>query len=82
MACYDTKDPGSIKVKFPDYLKNLGKSIKGLRIGIPGYFLQGLDPDVEQTFRKTTRKLDELEAEVTEIDIPELDMATMPVIPL
>lgn len=75
MAGYDTKDPGSIKVKFPDYLKNLGKNIKGLRIGIPGYFLQGLDPDVEQNFRKTTRKLEELGAEVIEMDIPELDMA-------
>ncbi|WP_449354023.1 amidase [Virgibacillus natechei] len=52
MAGYDANDPGSIKANVPDYLKGLNKGVKGLRIGIPCYFLQGLDPEVEKSFKK------------------------------
>jgi len=76
MAGYDANDPASIKADVPNYLKNLNTSIEGLRIGIPSYFLQGLDPEVEQTIRKATQKLEAMGTKVMEVDIPELDMTT------
>lgn len=76
MVGYDENDPASIKANIPDYFKNLNKGIQDLRIGIPGYFLQGLDPEVEQDFKKAILQLEELGANVIEVDIPELDMAT------
>lgn len=76
MVGHDANDPGSIKANVPDYVKGLNKGVKGLRIGIPGFFLKGLDPEVQHSFKKATRKLEELGATVMEVNIPELDMAT------
>lgn len=76
MAGYDPKDPGSIKAPIPDYRENLNKGIKGLKIGIPTHYLEGLDPDVERTFSQAIQTLQCLGAEVKEITIPELTTST------
>jgi len=76
MAGYDPKDPASLKVPVPNYTHNLTKGIRGLKIGIPTYYLQGLDPDVENLFRKAVTTLHSLGAELKEINIPELSLAT------
>ncbi|GAA0472006.1 amidase [Alkalibacillus silvisoli] len=75
MAGYDSKDPASIKAPIPDYCENLNKGIKGVKIGVPSYFLKGLDADVERLFKQAIYKLEGLGANVKEIDIPELEMA-------
>ncbi|MFC5465115.1 amidase [Lederbergia graminis] len=76
MAGYDPNDPGSLRVPIPNYVENLNIGIKGLRIGIPTYYLEGLDPEVEKLFVNALATLRGLGAEVREISIPELTMAT------
>lgn len=76
MAGFDEKDPASLNVKVPNYVEDLNKGIKGLKIGIPTYYLEGLDPDVEKLFQHAITTLRSLGVEITEIVIPELAMAT------
>ncbi|MDY0405678.1 amidase [Virgibacillus sp. 179-BFC.A HS] len=76
MAGYDANNPPSIRAHIPNYSKNLHKSIKGIRIGIPTYYLEGLDPDVEKLFKNAIAILQNLGANIKEIAIPELSMTT------
>ncbi|MFD1706416.1 amidase [Siminovitchia sediminis] len=76
MAGYDPKDPLSLNVPFKDYTANLGKGIRGLKIGIPTYYLEGLEPDIEKLFTHAISTLKALGAEVREIVMPELSLAT------
>lgn len=76
MAGYDPEDPASIKARIPDYSKHLTKGIKGIKIGIPSFFLKGLDRDVEKLFLQAIQRLEELGANTKEIHIPELAMST------
>jgi len=57
----DPKDATSLSAPVEDYESACGKSIKGLRIGVPEeYFAKGLDPEVEASVREA---ISELEAE-------------------
>jgi aspartyl-tRNA(Asn)/glutamyl-tRNA(Gln) amidotransferase subunit A len=76
MAGYDEKSPVSLKVKVPDYTQSLNKDIKGLKIGVPGYFLQGLDDEVEKLFMNALNTFTSMGAIVTEVSLPELSMST------
>ncbi|WP_100011151.1 amidase [Lentibacillus sediminis] len=76
MAGYDAKDPASLNMPIPDYTENLNKGISGVKIGIPTYYLEGLEPDVEQLFKNAIATLTSLGAEIREIEIPELTMST------
>ncbi|MBU9723542.1 MULTISPECIES: amidase [Bacillaceae] len=75
MAGYDPEDPASIKAPIPDYTENLTKGMKGVKIGVPRFFMEGLDHDIELLFTNALKKLEELGAEVKEITISELSMA-------
>ncbi|WP_062047718.1 Asp-tRNA(Asn)/Glu-tRNA(Gln) amidotransferase GatCAB subunit A [Bacillus sp. JCM 19034] len=63
---------GSDAIEHPD----LTRSIEGLKIGVPSFFLEDLDHDVEYLFLKAIQTLKSLGAELTEITIPELSMAS------
>lgn len=75
IAGYDPQDPTSVNVSIPDYTTDLDGGIQGMRIGIPSYYRKDLDPDVERLFDDSVEKLKRLGAEITELDIPELEMA-------
>lgn len=72
---YDPKDAKSLNVVIPDYSADLDKGIKGLRIGIPSYYRQGMDAEVERLFNESIEKLKELGAKVYDIELPELKFA-------
>lgn len=73
---HDPHDSTSVNKPVPDYAALLGKSIKGLRIGLPKeYFVKGLDPVVEKTVREAAKKLSDLGAELVEISLPHTDLA-------
>ena len=76
MAGFDANDPASLNVSIPNYTENLNKGIRGMKIGIPTYYLEGLDPDVEKLFQNAITTLRNLGAEIKEIVIPELEMTT------
>jgi aspartyl-tRNA(Asn)/glutamyl-tRNA(Gln) amidotransferase subunit A len=76
MAGFDSNDPTSLKIPAQNYTTHLNRGIKGVTIGIPTYFLKGLDPDIEKLFQHAIRTLTSLGADVREIEIPELAMST------
>lgn len=71
IAGHDPLDSTSMPAPVPNYLAALTGDIKGLKIGIPKeYFVEGMNPDVEQAVRTAIAKLQELGATVIEISLP------------
>jgi aspartyl-tRNA(Asn)/glutamyl-tRNA(Gln) amidotransferase subunit A len=63
IAGYDPLDPGSIKVRPRNYLDELGKGLKGWKIGIlGGAWLRNLDDDVYQNFHNALKVFEGLGA--------------------
>lgn len=68
---YDPYDSTSVPRDVPDYTQALKRGIDGFRIGVPKeYFIEGMDPDVEDTVRKAISLLESLGADVIEISLP------------
>ncbi len=71
IARYDRRDSTSVDALVPDYTGALVDDIKGMRIGVPKeYFVEGMQPEVEQRVREAIDKLAELGAEVAEVSLP------------
>ena len=71
MASVDPKDTTSVDLPVPDYEKSIGKSIKGLRVGIPKeYRADGMSPEIEALWDKGAQWLKEQGAEIVEISLP------------
>jgi aspartyl-tRNA(Asn)/glutamyl-tRNA(Gln) amidotransferase subunit A len=71
MASVDPKDTTSVDLPVPDYEKVLGKSIKGLRVGIPReYRPDGLSAEINGLWDKGAAWLKEQGAEIVEISLP------------
>lgn len=72
----DSNDPASLRVHIPNYMNHSKQHIKGLKIGIPKYYLENLDADVEKLFIQAVGELQYLGADIKELFIPELEMST------
>jgi aspartyl-tRNA(Asn)/glutamyl-tRNA(Gln) amidotransferase subunit A len=71
MASHDPKDSTSVPREVPDYEAALGRSIKGLRFGIPReYRLDGMSPEIERLWQQGIDWLKEAGAEPVEISLP------------
>jgi aspartyl-tRNA(Asn)/glutamyl-tRNA(Gln) amidotransferase subunit A len=71
IAGHDPLDSTTVNVPVPDYHKALSGDIKGLRIGIAKeYFIDGMQPEVEQAVRAAIAHLKSLGAEIVEISLP------------
>lgn len=71
IAGHDPRDSTSAPVPVPDYQENLGKDIKGLKVGVPReYFGEGLDPDVKAAVTAALETLAGLGAEILEVSLP------------
>jgi aspartyl-tRNA(Asn)/glutamyl-tRNA(Gln) amidotransferase subunit A len=71
MASVDPKDTTSVDLPVPDYEKAIGKSIKGLRVGIPKeYRADGMSSEIETLWNKGAQWLKEEGAEIVEISLP------------
>ena len=79
IAGNDPRDSTSLSVNVKDYTAALGseeRSLKGLRIGVPTeYFVEGMDPEVEASTRRSIALLEELGAEVAETSLPHTSFA-------
>jgi aspartyl-tRNA(Asn)/glutamyl-tRNA(Gln) amidotransferase subunit A len=71
MAGRDPMDSTSAEVAVPDYTQEIGKPVKGLRIGIPKeYFAEGLDPEVRAAVEASIQKLAAAGCEVKHLSLP------------
>lgn len=76
LAGYDKKDSTSINRPVPNYLKNINKDLKGLKIGLPKeYFIDGLDSDVKKSIDNAIAVYKNLGCEMIEISLPHTDYA-------
>jgi aspartyl-tRNA(Asn)/glutamyl-tRNA(Gln) amidotransferase subunit A len=70
IAGYDIKDGGSAMVPVSNYLDDLERGVKGMRIGIiQNYFFNHLQPPVYRAVKVAIEKLEELGAELVEVEI-------------
>jgi aspartyl-tRNA(Asn)/glutamyl-tRNA(Gln) amidotransferase subunit A len=71
MASVDPKDTTSVDRPIPNYEAVLGKSLKGLRVGIPKeYRPEGLSTEINDLWNKGATWLKEQGAEIVEISLP------------
>jgi aspartyl-tRNA(Asn)/glutamyl-tRNA(Gln) amidotransferase subunit A len=71
MASVDEKDTTSVDLPVPDYENALGKSLKGLRVGIPReYRPDGLSDEINSLWDKGAQWLKEQGAEIVDISLP------------
>jgi aspartyl-tRNA(Asn)/glutamyl-tRNA(Gln) amidotransferase subunit A len=76
MAGHDPHDATSSREAVPDYVAELERPIKGLRLGVPKeFFAEGLDPGVKQVVEEAIAKLESLGAEVQEVSLPSMAYA-------
>jgi len=71
MAGHDPKDTTSVDMPVPDYEKAIGKSVKGMKIGIPKeYRIDGMPPEIEKLWEQGAEWLKKAGAEMVEISLP------------
>ena len=71
MAGHDPKDSTSINTEVPDFASFVGKSVKGLRVGIPKeYRVDGMPPEIEKLWEQGIAWLKEAGCEIVEVSLP------------
>jgi len=76
IAGRDPLDSTSADVPVPDYTQEIGREVKGLRIGIPKeYFGEGLDPEIQQAIENSIDRLRAAGCEIVNISLPTTDYA-------
>ena len=71
MASTDAKDTTSVDREVPDYEAAVGRSVKGLKIGIPKeYRVEGMPEEIEALWQKGIEWLKEAGAEIVDVSLP------------
>jgi aspartyl-tRNA(Asn)/glutamyl-tRNA(Gln) amidotransferase subunit A len=71
MAGHDPKDTTSVDRPVPDYEAAIGKSVKGMRIGIPReYRLDGMPEEIERLWKQGAGWLKAAGAELVDVSLP------------
>ncbi len=74
IAGYDPLDSTSMPLEAPDYTTHLRADLKGIRVGVPKeYFIDGLQPEVEQAIRAAIDVMKSLGAEICTVSLPHTD---------
>ena len=67
----DPRDSTSLRVAAPAYTQNLGKDVRGLRLGVPKeYFVEGMQPGVADAIQQAIKIYQELGVEIREVSLP------------
>jgi len=70
---HDPMDSSSIELEVPDFARQLGSetSLAGMKLGLPKeYFVDGMDPEVEQAVRAAVEHCKNLGAEIIDVSLP------------
>ena len=71
MAGHDPKDSTSLPVKTPNFAKAVGKSVKGMKIGVPKeYQVDGMPADVQALWGKGVDWLKDAGCEIVDVSLP------------
>lgn len=71
MAGHDAKDSTSVNMPVPDYEAAIGRSVKGLKIGIPKeYRVAGMPEEIEALWRKGADMLRAAGATIVDVSLP------------
>src|SRR3989339_549395 len=74
---HDSKDSTSAKIEPREFIGDMKKDIKGLRVGLPKeYFIDGVDKEVNDSVRAALKVLEGLGAVIEEISLPHTQYAT------
>lgn len=73
---YDPKDSTSSKREVPKYTEELGKDVKGLRVGIVKEFMEeGIQPSVKEVFENFVKELQREGVQIEEVSLPHVKYA-------
>jgi aspartyl-tRNA(Asn)/glutamyl-tRNA(Gln) amidotransferase subunit A len=76
MAGFDARDSTSLERPKEDYLRELGMSLKGLRIGLPKeYAADGIEPGVRRAVEAAVRWYEGEGAKAVEVELPNSRLA-------
>jgi aspartyl-tRNA(Asn)/glutamyl-tRNA(Gln) amidotransferase subunit A len=71
MASYDAKDSTSVDATVPEYEAEIGKSIKGLRVGVPReYRVEGMSKEAEDLWQQGIAWMKAAGATIHDISLP------------
>ena len=71
MAGHDARDSTSLDIAVPDFASFVGKSVKGMRVGIPKeYRVEGMPAEIEQLWEQGIAWLKEAGCEIVEVSLP------------
>jgi aspartyl-tRNA(Asn)/glutamyl-tRNA(Gln) amidotransferase subunit A len=71
MAGHDPKDTTSVDIPVPDYAAAVGRSVKGMRIGIPKeYRVDGMPAEIEALWERGRAWLSDAGAEMVDVSLP------------
>ena len=76
MSGHDPKDSTSLNVEVPDFVKEIDKEIKGLRVGLPKQFFSMNMPEyVEQSINESLKVFEKLGVKIIDVDLPHIDLS-------
>lgn len=76
IAGHDPQDSTSADLPVPDYLAALKPDVSGMRLGVPReYFVEGMQPEVEQAVHAALGVYRDLGAEIVEVSMPHTEYA-------
>ncbi|MBX9742524.1 MAG: Asp-tRNA(Asn)/Glu-tRNA(Gln) amidotransferase subunit GatA [Chthoniobacterales bacterium] len=71
IAGFDPHDSTSLKLPSEDFTAEIGRDLKGLRVGVPKeYFVDGIEPEVRTSVEAAMKQLSSLGAELIDISLP------------
>lgn len=71
LAGKDVHDATTPDVSVPDYMTDIDRGVKGLKVGLPKeYFAEGVDPEVRDAVMAVAKVYESLGAEVKEVSLP------------
>jgi aspartyl-tRNA(Asn)/glutamyl-tRNA(Gln) amidotransferase subunit A len=71
MSGHDPKDSTSLPVEVPDFPSIVGKSVKGLRVGVPKeYRVDDMPEEIDRLWAQGVEWLKEAGAEIVEVSLP------------